>query len=74
MHVPQHWRLKAQRYALVGSQCPSCGSTIFPPRPTCPVCQKLRASQGLAYILEIPVGEPEMAVAFQNVKVAPLEK
>ncbi len=36
MEIPRHWRLKAQRYRLEGSICPTCGQLSFPPRPICP--------------------------------------
>ena len=36
--IAQNWRLNAQRYALVGEQCPHCGHYIFPPRDVCPNC------------------------------------
>lgn len=38
MEVPRHWRLKQQRYALVGEVCPHCEVKIFPPRDVCPSC------------------------------------
>lgn len=38
MEIPLHWRLKAQRYRLEGSTCPTCGRPTFPPRPVCPRC------------------------------------
>lgn len=38
MEVPRHWRLKKQRYALVGEVCPQCKSRMFPPREVCPYC------------------------------------
>lgn len=38
MEVARHWRLKKQRYALVGEVCPNCESKIFPPRDICPEC------------------------------------
>jgi uncharacterized OB-fold protein len=38
MEIPRHWRLKAQRYRLEGSICPTCGQVSFPPRPVCPLC------------------------------------
>ncbi len=38
MEVPRHWRLKKQRYALVGEICPSCKTPLFPPRAVCPHC------------------------------------
>jgi uncharacterized OB-fold protein len=38
MENPRHWRLKQQRYALVGEVCPHCDGKIFPPRDICPYC------------------------------------
>ena len=38
MEIPRHWRLKKQRYALVGEVCPHCQAKIFPPRDVCPYC------------------------------------
>jgi len=38
MEIARHWRLKAQRYALVGEVCPHCDVKIFPPRDLCPDC------------------------------------
>ncbi len=38
MQVSKHWRLKQQRYALVGEVCPHCQGKIFPPRDICPEC------------------------------------
>jgi len=38
MQLAQNWRLNAQRYTLMGEQCPKCGSYIFPPRDVCPDC------------------------------------
>lgn len=38
MEIPRHWRLKQQRYALVGEICPHCEAKIFPPRDVCPNC------------------------------------
>ncbi|MCH7610493.1 MAG: Zn-ribbon domain-containing OB-fold protein [Chloroflexi bacterium] len=38
METSQHWRLRKQRYALVGEVCPHCESKIFPPRDICPDC------------------------------------
>ena len=36
--ITRHWRLKSQRYQLVGEQCPECGNKMFPPRDVCPEC------------------------------------
>jgi uncharacterized OB-fold protein len=38
MEVPRHWRLRQQRYGLVGEVCPHCDAKIFPPRDVCPEC------------------------------------
>jgi uncharacterized OB-fold protein len=38
MEIPRHWRLKKQRYGLVGEVCPHCDNKIFPPRDVCPQC------------------------------------
>lgn len=38
MEVPRYWRLKQQRYALMGEVCPHCEGKIFPPRDVCPHC------------------------------------
>lgn len=38
MEIPRHWRLKQQRYALIGEICPHCEGKIFPPRDVCPHC------------------------------------
>ncbi len=38
MEVPRHWRLRQQRYRLVGEICPHCETAIFPPRDICPEC------------------------------------
>jgi uncharacterized OB-fold protein len=44
MEIPRHWRLKQQRYSLVGEACPHCEAKIFPPRDICPACgQEARA-------------------------------
>lgn len=38
MEIPRHWRLKKQRYGLVGEVCPHCDYKIFPPKEKCPNC------------------------------------
>jgi uncharacterized OB-fold protein len=38
MEVPRHWRLRKQRYGLVGEVCPQCEAKLFPPRDVCPEC------------------------------------
>lgn len=40
MEVPRNWRLRQQRYGLVGEVCPHCDAKIFPPRDICPECGK----------------------------------
>ncbi len=38
MEIPRHWRLRKQRYGLVGEVCPHCNAKLFPPRDVCPEC------------------------------------
>ncbi len=38
VEIARHWRLKAQRYGLIGEVCPTCHGKIFPPRDVCPHC------------------------------------
>lgn len=38
MEIPLHWRMKNQRYKLVGEVCPHCDAKLFPPRDICPEC------------------------------------
>lgn len=38
MEIARHWRLRQQRYNLVGSVCPHCDAKNFPPRSVCPDC------------------------------------
>jgi uncharacterized protein len=38
MEIPRHWRLKQQRYGLVGKVCIHCDARLFPPREVCPQC------------------------------------
>jgi uncharacterized OB-fold protein len=38
MEIPRHWRLKHERYGLIGEVCPHCDHKIFPPRDFCPEC------------------------------------
>lgn len=40
MDVSRHWRIRRQRYAMVGEVCPHCENKIFPPRDVCPDCGK----------------------------------
>jgi uncharacterized OB-fold protein len=40
MDIPRHWRMKEQRYALVGTVCSNCGKTFFTPRPICDACHE----------------------------------
>jgi uncharacterized OB-fold protein len=40
MEIPRHWRIRKQRYSLVGEVCPHCDAKIFPPRDVCPECGK----------------------------------
>lgn len=45
MEVPRHWRLKNQRYQLIGEVCPHCQARLFPPRDVCPECRQEAKTQ-----------------------------
>ncbi len=62
MEIPRHWRLKTQRYRLVGSVCLNCGQFSFPPRPVCPhrTTQATRFADGRLLVLQVPIGKTEI--------------
>jgi uncharacterized OB-fold protein len=85
MEIPRHWRLKQQRYGLVGEVCPHCDAKIFPPRDVCPACgQEAKTAyrfsgRGEVYsystIYEAPAGFDETApytVALVRLEEGPL--
>jgi uncharacterized OB-fold protein len=85
MDMPRHWRLKEQRYNLVGTECLSCGGKHFPPRPVCPDCNSKDvqpfafSGQGEIYsystVFHAPLGYEEFApytVALVRLKEGPL--
>ena len=71
MEVSRHWRLRQQRYALVGEVCPHCQVKIFPPRDICPDCgQEARSAYqfngrgevfSFTTVLDPPAGHEENA-------------
>ena len=71
MEVSRHWRLRQQRYALVGEVCPHCRVKIFPPRDICPDCgQEARTAYqfngrgevfSFTTVLDPPAGHEENA-------------
>ena len=85
MEIPRHWRLRQQRYGLVGEACPHCEAKIFPPRDMCPSCgQEAKtlyafSGKGEVYsyttIYEAPAGYDENApytVALVKLNEGPL--
>jgi uncharacterized OB-fold protein len=85
MEIPRHWRLRQQRYGLVGEVCPHCEAKIFPPRDICPSCgQEAKtlyafSGKGEVYsyttIYEAPAGYDENApytVALVKLNEGPL--
>jgi uncharacterized OB-fold protein len=38
-NLAPNWRLREQRYQLVGNVCMKCGTKHFPPRQVCPNCR-----------------------------------
>jgi uncharacterized OB-fold protein len=71
METARHWRLKSQRYSLVGEECDNCGTKLFPPRDVCLECEapakELFAFTGLGEvyshttIYDAPAGFEEFA-------------
>ncbi len=37
--LARNWRLREQRYQLIGNQCVNCGAKFFPPRQVCTECR-----------------------------------
>lgn len=85
MEVPRHWRLRKQRYGLVGEVCPHCEAKLFPPRDVCPECgQEARtlynfSGKGEVYsyttVYDAPAGYEENApytVAIVKLEEGPL--
>ena len=85
MEIARHWRLKDQRYNLVGTICSKCKQKYFPPRDVCPKCGS-EISTGFAFkgrgeiysyttIYEAPSGFDETApysVALVRLEEGPL--
>lgn len=38
-HLASNWRLREQRYQLIGNVCSKCGTRFFPPRQVCTECR-----------------------------------
>ena len=85
MDMPRHWRLKEQRYNLVGTECLACGAKQFPPRPVCPDCNSKQvqpftfSGQGEVYsystLFQAPLGYEGFipyTVALVKLKEGPL--
>ncbi len=85
MEIARHWRLKEQRYNLIGTTCTKCGEKSFPPRDICPKCGGETSTpfafsgQGEVYsfttIYEAPTGFDETApytVALVKLEEGPL--
>ncbi len=37
--LARNWRLREQRYRLIGNRCVNCGAKFFPPRQVCTECR-----------------------------------
>ena len=71
MDIPRHWRLRKQRYGLVGEVCEHCDAKVFPPRDICPECGEEAktlytfSGQGQVYsyttVFDAPAGFEETA-------------
>ncbi len=49
IEIARHWRLKQQRYQLIGDICPQCESKSLMPRPVCPNCSVETVKKTLTY-------------------------
>ena len=38
MEIPRHWRIRKERYSMIGAICPNCETKLFPAREVCPHC------------------------------------
>lgn len=63
--IPISWRLKRQKYNLLGTKCQTCGSAFFPPRQLCPSCRRKGRLQ------ELPFSGKGVIVSFTVIRVAP---
>jgi uncharacterized OB-fold protein len=85
MDIPRHWRLRKQRYGLVGEVCEHCDAKVFPPRDICPECGEEAktlytfSGKGEIYsyttVMEAPAGFEETApytVAMVQLEEGPL--
>lgn len=58
MEIPRHWRLKQQRYGLVGEICPRCDTKSLAPRGACVGCES-EGSEGEGLIEETGADVPD---------------
>jgi len=80
MEISRHWRLKKQRYGLIGGVCPHCDHKIFPPRGVCPNCggdikEKVVAKSTLdSYntVFKPTVEEAPIEIVFQTASKQPV--
>lgn len=61
MEIPRHWRLRKQRYAMVGSICPTCQTPQFPPRAVCPTCAAAAQRQDARIAAPLLLERPELS-------------
>lgn len=64
MEVPRHWRMKKQRYAMVGEICPNCKVPNFPPRAVCPHC-----GEGAPRFVDAPVMADHVSSAYATLAI-----
>src|SRR5262245_47660736 len=38
-NLARNWRMREQRYQLIGNSCSNCGAKFFPPRQVCTECR-----------------------------------
>jgi len=65
MEVPRHWRLRKQRYTLIGDICPHCDTRVFPRRDVCPKC-------GREIRISAPFNTKSNPIPFSGINAVPM--
>lgn len=60
MEISRHWRLKQQRYLLMGEVCSNCNAKNFPPRDVCPNCGDEAKKEFETDIFQLRARQPVM--------------
>ncbi len=82
LDIPRNWRLRKQRYSLIGEVCGECDTKIFPPRDLCPECgveahEPFKFSgKGKVYsftqVFDVPEGQTPYYLAMVKLEEGPI--